>query len=55
MEVVKTRVDGVLRGLHYQKTRPQGTLVSVSLGSVFDVAVDIRRNSPIFGSGMAWS
>ena len=40
---------GVLRGLHYQKNRPQGKLVSVSLGKVFDVAVDIRRDSPTYG------
>lgn len=40
---------GVLRGLHYQKTRPQGKLVSVSLGKVFDVAVDIRCDSPTYG------
>ncbi len=40
---------GVLRGLHYQKTRPQGKLVSVSFGKVFDVAVDIRRDSPTYG------
>ncbi|WP_413625493.1 dTDP-4-dehydrorhamnose 3,5-epimerase [Luteibacter sp. Lutesp34] len=40
---------GVLRGLHYQWPRPQGKLVSVLEGEVFDVAVDIRRGSPTFG------
>lgn len=42
-------VYGVLRGIHYQKEHAQGKLVSVSLGAVFDVAVDIRPNSPTFG------
>lgn len=46
---VSRSARGVLRGLHYQWPNPQGKLVSVLEGEVFDVAVDIRRGSPTFG------
>lgn len=42
-------VKGVLRGLHYQISHPQGKLVRVIRGEVFDVAVDMRRDSPTYG------
>lgn len=44
---------GILRGLHYQWPRPQGKLVSVVQGEVWDVAVDVRQGSPQFGQWTA--
>ena len=46
---VSRSAQGVLRGLHYQWPHPQGKLVSVLEGEVYDVAVDVRRGSPTFG------
>lgn len=43
---------GVLRGLHYQIQNPQGKLVRVTAGEVYDVAVDLRKNSPTFGKSV---
>lgn len=45
---------GVLRGLHYQRENPQGKLVRVTAGAVFDVAVDVRRASPHFGKWVGY-
>jgi dTDP-4-dehydrorhamnose 3,5-epimerase len=45
---------GVLRGLHYQISHPQGKLVTVIAGEVFDVAVDVRRGSPTFGRSVSY-
>jgi dTDP-4-dehydrorhamnose 3,5-epimerase len=49
---VSRSARGVLRGLHYQWPNPQGKLVSVLDGEVYDVAVDIRRGSPTFGQSV---
>lgn len=46
---------GVLRGLHYQIRHPQGKLVRVVAGEVFDVAVDLRRSSPTFGKWVGFT
>ncbi len=50
---VSRSARGVLRGLHYQWPNPQGKLVSVLEGEVYDVAVDVRRGSPTFGKSAA--
>ena len=41
--------QGILRGLHYQLRQPQGKLIRVIMGEIYDVALDIRRSSPTFG------
>ena len=46
-------VKGVLRGLHFQEEQPQGKLVRVVQGEVFDVVVDVRKNSPFYGNWLA--
>lgn len=52
-ENISQSKKGVLRGLHYQIRKPQGKLVRVTRGSIYDVAVDIRRTSKTFGQWFA--
>ncbi|MGL5452242.1 MAG: dTDP-4-dehydrorhamnose 3,5-epimerase [Aeromonas sp.] len=47
-------VGGTLRGLHYQRSQPQGKLVQVMNGTIFDVAVDIRPGSPSYGQWLGY-
>jgi dTDP-4-dehydrorhamnose 3,5-epimerase len=51
---VSRSVRGTLRGLHYQEPHPQGKLVMVMEGAVYDVVVDIRRGSPTFGTWLGF-
>jgi len=48
-------IKNVLRGLHYQIKQPQGKLIRVTVGEIFDVAVDIRRRSPTFGKWVGFN
>jgi dTDP-4-dehydrorhamnose 3,5-epimerase len=48
-----TSIKNVIRGIHYQVIQPQAKLVRVAHGAVLDVAIDLRRSSPMFGSHVA--
>jgi dTDP-4-dehydrorhamnose 3,5-epimerase len=49
LDLYSQSLHGVIRGIHYQVRRPQAKLISVLVGKIFDVAVDLRRSSPSFG------